>query len=66
MHLPTQHGICDSIPEGSADLDFVFLEPGPWGRFKGLSVLKSGADLLLDMGITAVRVRRGEGSVGET
>jgi len=40
------------------NLDFVFLQPGEWGRFQGLSVLKSGADLLLEMGIKAVRVVR--------
>jgi len=46
------------VGKGSVNLDFVFLQPGEWGRFQGLSVLKSGADLLLEMGIKAVRVVR--------
>ena len=36
---------------GAVSFDFVFLQPGTWGRFKGLSVLKSGADLLATMGV---------------
>ncbi len=41
--------------EGSVNIDFVYLQPGSWGRFKGLPVLKTGADLLLKMGIKAIR-----------
>ena len=43
------------VGAGAVSFDFVFLQPGEWGRFKGLSVLKSGADLLAQMGIKAIR-----------
>lgn len=41
---------------GSANVDYVFLQPGEWGRFNGLQVLKSGVDILKEMGITAIRL----------
>jgi hypothetical protein len=44
------------VGKGSVSFDFVFLQPGEWGRFAGLPVLKSGADLLLQMGIKSIRV----------
>eukprot|EP01052_Picozoa_sp_SAG31_P065537 SAG31_NODE_24366_length_483_cov_0.776042_1_plen_150_part_01 len=44
------------VGTGAVNFDFVFLQPGEWGRFKGLPVLKSGADLLLKMGIRSMRV----------
>ena len=40
---------------GSANIDYVFLQPGMWGRYKGLPVLKDTVDTLLDMGISLIR-----------
>ena len=36
-------------------LGHVFLQPGDWGRFKGLPVRKDVADALIDQGITVLR-----------
>jgi hypothetical protein len=44
------------VGPGIVNFDFVFLQPGEWGRFAGLPVLKSGAELLLRMGIKSIRV----------
>ena len=44
------------VGRGRVNLDFVFLQPGRWGRYAGLPVLKSGAELLLQMGIKSIRV----------
>ena len=44
---------------GSVNLDFVYLQPGEWGRFKGLPVLNSGVALLQAMGVTAIRLGGG-------
>jgi hypothetical protein len=41
---------------GSANIDYVFMQPGTWGRFNGLQVLKSGVDILKQMGITLIRL----------
>ncbi len=38
-----------------AHVGYVFVEPGEWGRFAGLSILKTGVDTLKKMGITAIR-----------
>ena len=40
---------------GSVLLNYVYLQPGQWGRVAGLPVLKSGADLLARMGVKAIR-----------
>eukprot|EP00117_Sycon_ciliatum_P036358 scpid35682/ scgid27380/ len=40
---------------GEMRLGFTFLEPGQWARLENLNILKSGVQLLQDMGITAVR-----------
>jgi len=39
----------------SVSVNYVYLQPGPWGRVAGLPVLKSGADLLKRMGVKAIR-----------
>ena len=41
---------------GSVLVNYVFLEPGQWGRLKGLSVLASAAQNLRAMGIKVVCV----------
>jgi hypothetical protein len=40
---------------GSAVLGRVFLQPGEWGRFKGLPVRRDVAEALIDQGITVLR-----------
>jgi hypothetical protein len=40
---------------GSVDLGHAFLQPGDWGRFKGLPVRKDVADALVDQGIAILR-----------
>jgi hypothetical protein len=40
---------------GEAHIDYVYLQPGSWGRFSDLPVLASGVALLKDMGVTAIR-----------
>ena len=40
---------------GKVNIDYVFLQPGPWGRFADLPVLKSGVEILKEMGVTAIR-----------
>jgi len=37
------------------NVDYVFLQPGAWGRFNDLPVLKSGVDILQKMGVTVLR-----------
>ena len=44
------------IGPGSVGLDYVVLQPGPWGRVGTLGVKKSTADMLHTMGISAMRV----------
>jgi hypothetical protein len=39
----------------SINLDYVYLSPGAWGRYKNLPILLSGANLLLKMGISSIR-----------
>ena len=39
----------------SVNVDFVYFQPGSWGRYGDLPVLLSGALLLREMGITAIR-----------
>lgn len=41
---------------GSANVDYVFLSPGPWGRYKSGPFLKEGIQNLVDMGITSIRL----------
>ena len=43
------------LQPGSVAVNYVFLQPGQWGRLPGLPVLKSAGDLLQSMGITAIR-----------
>ena len=40
---------------GSVVLGYAFLQPGPWGRFKGLPVRKDVAEALIDQGLTILR-----------
>jgi len=40
---------------GSVDLGYAFLQPGPWGRFKGLPVRKDVAEALIEQGLTVLR-----------
>ena len=40
---------------GSVVVGYAFLEPGVWGRFKGLPVRKDVAQMLIDEGITIMR-----------
>ena len=40
---------------GTVDLGYVFLQPGEWGRFKGLPVRKDVADALVAQGLTVLR-----------
>ena len=42
--------------DGTVNIDFVFLQPGVWGRYKGLPVLKTGVQWLLDMGTSLFRL----------
>jgi alpha-L-arabinofuranosidase len=41
---------------GVVNIDFVFLQPGEWGRLAGQPVLKSGVQWLVDMGTTLFRL----------
>jgi hypothetical protein len=40
---------------GSVHIGFVTLQPGTWGRFNGLPVLKSGTDMIQQMGFRSIR-----------
>ena len=40
---------------GGVLLNYVFLQPGQWGRVPGLPVLLSAANILHEMGIKAIR-----------
>ncbi len=40
---------------GSVTVGYAFLQPGAWGRFKGLPVRKDVAEGLIDQGITVLR-----------
>lgn len=40
---------------GSILLGYVFLQPGEWGRFKGLPVRRDVAEAMIDQGITVLR-----------
>ncbi len=40
---------------GSVALGYAFLQPGPWGRFKGLPVRRDVAEAMVDQGITVLR-----------
>jgi len=41
---------------GSVDVGYVFLQPGEWGRFKGLPVRRDVAEGLINQGITVLRL----------
>lgn len=41
---------------GSVTVGYAFLQPGAWGRFKGLPVRKDVAEGLVDQGITMLRL----------
>ena len=41
---------------GSVGIDYVFLQPGAWGRVNGLPVRKTAGDTLSEMGVTVMRV----------
>ena len=40
---------------GAVSLGYAFLQPGAWGRFKGLPVRRDVAEALVDQGLTVVR-----------
>jgi alpha-L-arabinofuranosidase len=40
---------------GSVVLGHAFLQPGPWGRFKGLPVRRDVAEALVEQGLTVLR-----------
>lgn len=40
---------------GSVTVGYAFLQPGAWGRFKGLPVRKDVAEGLIDQGVTVLR-----------
>ena len=40
---------------GSVALGYAFLQPGDWGRFKGLPVRRDVAEALIDQGVTVLR-----------
>jgi hypothetical protein len=40
---------------GSVLLGYAFLQPGEWGRFKGLPVRRDAAEALIDQGVTVLR-----------
>ncbi len=52
-----EHGrLVIALKEGGAvDLGYVFLQPGEWGRFKGLQVRKDVAEGLIAEGLTVLR-----------
>ena len=49
-----QFAITLEVPS-SIVLGHVFLQPGDWGRFKGIPVRKDVAEALIDQGITVLR-----------
>lgn len=49
----------------TANIDFVVLQPGPWGRFKELSARKDVAEMLIEMGIKVIRLGGSFCSVGK-
>jgi hypothetical protein len=40
---------------GAVDLGYVFLQPGDWGRFKGLPVRRDVGEAIQNLGITVLR-----------
>ena len=40
---------------GAVHVDFVYLQPGAWGRFAGLPVRKDGVEMLKTLGIKVIR-----------
>lgn len=44
------------VTTGIVDLDYVVLQPGPWGRVGELGVKRSTGDALTKMGISAIRI----------
>lgn len=47
--------IIEIAQPGTLDLGYVFLQPGEWGRYKGLPVRKDVGELLENQGITVLR-----------
>jgi len=45
----------DPLEAAEANIDYVFLQPGAWGRFAGLSVRRDGVETLKSIGVTAIR-----------
>jgi hypothetical protein len=45
-----------NTPGAGVNVDYVFLQPGTWGRYAKGPFLKSGVQVLKDMGITAIRL----------
>ena len=41
---------------GAVHVDFVYLQPGAWGRFAGLPVRKDGAEMLKTLGSPTGRI----------
>ena len=48
--------VAENGAAASANVAFVVLQPGEWGRFKGLNARKDVADMLRHMGIKAIRL----------
>jgi hypothetical protein len=40
---------------GTVDLGYAFLQPGEWGRFKGLPIRRDVTEGLIDQGVTTLR-----------
>ena len=40
---------------GTVDLGYVFLQPGEWGRFKGLPIRRDVTEGLIEQGVTTLR-----------
>lgn len=47
--------IIEIAQPGTLDLGYVFLQPGEWGRYKGLPVRRDVGELLENQGITVLR-----------
>lgn len=41
---------------GAVEVGYAFLQPGPWGRFRGLPVRRDVAEALIGQGITVLRL----------
>lgn len=52
------------VGPGEANIAYVVLQPGSWGRFKGLNARKDVADTMMQMGIKIIRLGGSFCSVG--